>query len=99
MFVAGNLIIAVAQIFSMILTFFMWAIVIRALISWVNPDPYNPIVQILHRLTDPILGRLRRLIPMYNMGIDLTPLIAIISIIFLKLFVVTTLIQLGQRLQ
>lgn len=99
MFIAGNLVFALAQVISMVLTFFMWAIVIRALISWVNPDPYNPIVQILHRLTDPILSRLRRLIPMYNMGIDLSPLIAIVLIIFLKAFVVTSLLQLAQRMQ
>ncbi len=99
MFIVANLIVAFATVISMILTFFMWAIIIKAMISWVNPDPYNPIVQILNRLTEPILGRLRRLIPMYNMGIDLSPLIAIVLIIFIKTFVVTSMLQLAHRLQ
>lgn len=98
MFIAGNFIVAIAQIISMILTFFMWAIIIKSLISWVNPDPYNPIVQILNRITEPILSRLRRLIPMYNMGIDLSPLIAILLIIFVKIFVVTSLFQLADKM-
>ncbi|MBI3597156.1 MAG: YggT family protein [Nitrospirae bacterium] len=79
MFIAANLITAVAEVISLILYFYMWVIIIRALVSWVNPDPYNPIVQFLYKVTEPVLHPIRRLMPVYNMGIDLSPLIVILS--------------------
>ncbi|HEY5648500.1 MAG TPA: YggT family protein [Nitrospiria bacterium] len=98
MFVIANLLTALAQVIDIILSFFMWVIVIRAVISWVNPDPYNPIVQFLYRVTDPVLHRIRRFVPLI-MGIDFSPIIAILIIVFLKGFIVTTLIQLAQGLR
>ena len=70
MFVIGNFLVAVASVLSMLLSVYMWIIVIRALISWVNPDPYNPIVQFLRSATDPLLYRVRRVLPLNFGGID-----------------------------
>ncbi|HNV24432.1 MAG TPA: YggT family protein [Candidatus Omnitrophota bacterium] len=97
MFVISNLIISLAQILNIILTAVYWLILIRALVSWVNPDPYNTIVQFLYRTTEPILQPIRRFLP--SMGLDLSPLIAFLGIIFLKSFLVQTLIDIGIRLK
>jgi YggT family protein len=99
MFIAANFITAVAEVIGLILNFYMWVIIIRALISWVNPDPYNPIVQFLYKITEPVLHSVRRLLPVYNMGIDLSPLIVILILIFLRSFLVSSLYQLALRLQ
>ena len=89
MFVLSNLLMALAQVVSVIFSIAYWLVLIRALLSWVNPDPYNPIVQFIHQTTEPILEPIRRLIP--PMGIDLSPLIVFIAIIFLQNFLVRTL--------
>lgn len=99
MFVLGNLIEGVAKVLDMVLTIYIWIIVIRALISWVNPDPYNPIVQFLYRATEPVLRPIRRWLPFRNIGIDFSPVIVIAVIIFLQTFVVQSLIQLAFRLK
>lgn len=98
MFVAGNLIFAVATIFDYILSVASWLVIIRALLSWVNPDPTNVIVQILHNLTEPILAPFRRFVPSYSIGLDISPVFAIIAIWFLKLFLVRTLFGVAMRL-
>ncbi len=97
MFVMSNFISALAYMVDIALTIYYWIILIRALISWVNPDPYNPIVQFLHRVTEPILSPIRRLLP--NLPIDLSPMIAFFAIIFLKQFLVKTLYDLAIRFQ
>lgn len=91
MFVIGNFVAAIVQIFDMLLTAYLWIIIIRALISWVNPDPWNPIVQFLQRVTEPVLAPIRRRLPAWRTGIDLSPLVAILAIYFVKWFVVATL--------
>jgi YggT family protein len=96
--VMGNLILALAKVIDIGLIIYMWIIIIRALISWVSPNPYNPIVQFLYRATEPILWRVRRIIPIGRFGIDFSPLIVILIIIFLRSFVVKTLVQLAYRL-
>ena len=70
---------------------YMWIIIIRALLSWVNPDPYNPIVKFLHSITEPVLYRVRKAIPMPRMGLDLSPILIILAIIFLQTFLVGSL--------
>ncbi len=95
MFVAGNFIEALARIVDIGLTIYMWMIIIRAVLSWVNPDPYNPIVMFLYRSTEPVLYRIRRWIPMGNIGIDISPIIVILIIIFLQSFLVKSLLQLS----
>jgi len=76
----------------------MWVIIIRALISWVSPNPYNPIVRFLYSITEPLLWRIRRYLPVVFSGIDLSPVVAILAIIFLREFLVVTLHQIAIRL-
>ena len=99
MFVLGNFIQALAQVLGFIIDAFWWLVVIRALLSWVNPDPYNPIVQFIEKTTEPILQPLRQLIPVYKVGIDISPILAILILYFLKSFLVQTLIGISLRLQ
>lgn len=78
-------------IISSLFTIYIWIIIIRALISWVSPDPYNPIVQILYRLTEPVLRPLRRLVPPHKLGgLDLSPLIAILLLVLIRQTLVYT---------
>lgn len=93
MFVVENLIVALAKIIDLALTVYIWIIIARALISWVNPDPYNPIVTFLYRATEPVLAPVRRLIPIKGLGIDIAPIIVIMIIYFLQMFLVKTMIQ------
>ena len=99
MFILGNFLSATAQILKIVLELYMWIIIIRALLSWVNPDPYNPIVQILYSITEPVLYRVRQLIPMSGVGIDFSPIIVILAIIFLQSFLVNSIGMIAARLQ
>jgi YggT family protein len=99
MFVFGNVILGFARVLGVVLNIYMWVIIIRALLSWVNPDPYNPIVQFLTRITEPVLRPLRKLVPAYRLGIDLSPLIAILIIYFLEIAVVDTLVRIGHSMR
>ncbi len=98
MFIAGNFISALATILDMVLTFYMYVIVARAILSWVNPDPYNPIVQFLYKITEPVLYPIRQKMGRYTAGMDLSPMILILVIIFLQNFLVGSLFGLSQRL-
>ncbi len=94
----GDLIITVALILDFVLGIYIWVVIIAALISWVNPDPYNPIVRLLHAVTEPAFRPIRRLIG-YRLGpIDISPLIVILVIIFTQLFLIKSLIKLGYKL-
>jgi YggT family protein len=97
MFVVGNVLLAAATVVDYVLWLYMWIIIARALISWVNPDPWNPIVQFLERVTEPVLSPIRRWMG-WRMGIDLSPIIAILAIVFLQIAVVQTLKDLAVRL-
>lgn len=100
MFVIANLLEALATVLNLFLTILYWLILIRAIISWVNPDPYNPIVQFLYKTTEPILYPIRKLLPFdFTIGIDISPLIAFFLIMFLKIFLVKTLIGLSISLR
>jgi YggT family protein len=91
MFVINNFMMAIAQLLDFLLTAYMWIIIGRAIISWVNADPYNPIVRFLFEATEPILGRIRRMLPISVGGLDFSPLILILVIMFLQSFLVPTL--------
>jgi len=93
-----NIIIGIARVLEIVFEIYMWVIIIRALISWVNPDPYNPIVQILIRVTEPALRPLRKLVPPHKVGIDLSPLIAILIIIFLQYALIKNLYRFARYL-
>src|SRR5512135_592228 len=98
MFVLGNLILSAAGILDMLLSIYKWVIIIAALISWVNPDPYNPIVRFLYSVTEPVLRPIRRIIGFRLGPIDISPIVVILGIIFLQSFLVRTLIKLGYKL-
>ncbi len=97
MFVLSNFIDALAAVINILLTIMYWLILVRALISWVNPDPFNPIVQFLVRVTEPVLEPVRRLLP--PMGIDISPIIVFFIIIFLQRFLINSLYDVAMRLQ
>jgi YggT family protein len=100
MFILGNLLSAAATILHAVIFLLYLVLIFQAVISWVNPDPFNPIVRILHTITDPILTRIRARAPwLATSGIDFTPLAALLALLFLDLFLVETLRDLGHRLQ
>jgi YggT family protein len=98
MFVFGNLLIAVAKILDIILTLYTWIIIAQAIISWVRPDPYNPIVRFLYAVTEPVLRPIRRLLPVSWGGFDFSPLLVLLAVVFLQEFLIKSLIQLGYRM-
>jgi YggT family protein len=97
-FVIANILMGVAQVLNVALSLYLWLIVARAILSWVNPDPSNPIVRFLHRATDPVLFWIRRKIPAVYGGIDFSPLLVILAIYFLKAFAVASLFDLAASL-
>ena len=99
MFIIGNLVYALAHVIDIALSIYMWIVIISALISWVNPDPYNTIVRFLYGITEPVFAVVRRYLPVLPMGIDFSPLIVLLSIVFLQQFLVKTLIQLADALR
>lgn len=99
MFVVGNVLLGIATVLDYALWLYMWVIIARALISWVNPDPWNPIVQFLDRATEPVLSPIRRRIGWrMGVGVDLSPLVAILVITFLQYAVVQSLKDLALRM-
>ncbi|HWC02445.1 MAG TPA: YggT family protein [Methylomirabilota bacterium] len=96
MYVLGNLLLALAKLVDYVLWAYLWIIIIRAFLSWVNPDPWNPIVRFLHQVTEPVLRPIRRRLP-YS-AIDFSPLIAILGIYFLQWFLVPVLVRTAYRL-
>lgn len=109
MFILANLLDAIAWILHLGLFIYMWIIIIRAVLSWVNPDPYNPIVQFLYRGTEPVLQPVRRMLdrlaqmlhvtPTAALGFDFSPLVVIVGILFLDIFFVESLRELAWRLR
>ncbi len=99
MFVAGNLIIGLAKVVGMALELYFWVVVVRALMSWIRPDPYNPIVRFICSLVDPVTYRISRIIPTRIGMVDIAPLIMIAIIYFLKEFLVRSLVDIGISLR
>jgi YggT family protein len=98
MYFAGYFIRAIATILNMVLTLYLWIIIAQAVLSWVNPDPYNPIVRFINKVTEPVLGRIRSRVPLYFGGLDFSPMIAIFAILLLTYWLVPSLDQLGRNL-
>ncbi len=98
MFIISNFLNSLAVVIHIVLQLYMWILIARAVLSWVSPDPYNPIVRFLYGVTDPLLYRVQRLLPLQFGGIDLSPMVIIIVIIFLDSFLVRTLRQLAMQL-
>jgi YggT family protein len=98
MFVVSNFILTIARLLEILLEVYFWIIVVRALLSWVNPDRYNPIVRFLYQVTEPVLRPIRRRLSM-QMGLDLSPLIVILVIKVLQWFLVDSLRDLAVSLR
>ena len=98
MFILANFLMGLAKIIDIVLTLFMWIVIAQAVLSWVNPDPYNPIVRFINQVTEPVLYQIRKRIPTIFGGIDFSPILVLLGIIFLQAFLVQSLIQLAQRL-
>jgi YggT family protein len=99
MFIAGNVLDGLARVLDLVLTLYLWIVIIRALLSWVNPDPWNPIVRFLHRATEPVLAPIRRWLPSWRWGIDFSPLIVILAIYFVQHALVRSLTDLAWRMR
>ncbi len=93
--IIATLLEAIAQILHMVINLYIWVVIISALITWVNPDPYNPIVQMLRRVTEPAYSFVKRYIPTVIGGIDLSPIIIILGLQFFDLFIVKILFNLA----
>ena len=99
MFVASNFILAVARLLELVLWAYIWILIARAVLSWVNPDPFNPIVRFLYRVTEPVLRPIRHRLPTVAMGLDLSPMLVVLAIYFLEWFLVNTLRDLAMSLR
>ncbi len=99
MFVAANLMLGIAKVLDMVLWFYMWVLIARIVISWVSADPYNPIVRAVINMTEPLLYRIRRSLPVFGGGIDFSPLVVFAGIYFLQIFLVQSLVDLAMRLR
>jgi YggT family protein len=77
---------SIAVVILGVIKLYYWIVIISAILSWVRPDPYNPIVQMLDRLTQPAYAFIRRFIPTVFGGIDLAPIILLFALIFLETF-------------
>jgi YggT family protein len=95
MFIFSNFLLATASVLHLVLTLYMWIVIARALVSWVNADPYNPIVRFLYSATEPLLYRVRRTLPVVFSGIDFSALVVLIAIYFLQGFLVQSLSDLA----
>ncbi len=98
MFALTYLLEALASILDMALYIYTWVIIARALLSWVNPDPYNPIVRFLYNVTEPVLAWVRRRVPLIYGGLDLSPLLVLVVLYFLRIYLVRVLLRLAQTL-
>jgi YggT family protein len=96
--VLSTLILAIAQLFNLLVQLYIFIVIGRALISWVNPDPYNPIVRFLHNVTEPVFIRIRRVLPLVFSGIDLTPIAVLLILTFLQRLISGWLVQLAHSL-
>ncbi|MDW7774193.1 MAG: YggT family protein [Desulfobulbaceae bacterium] len=98
MFMLSNFLLALAKLIDIVLSVYIWIVIARAVISWVNADPYNPVVRFLVQVTDPLLSRFRRFLPPLG-GIDISPMLLILAIVFLQSFLVPTLQQIALSLR
>ena len=97
MFVFSNLLTAIAKVLDVVLVVFMWIVIARAILSWVSPDPYNPIVRFIHNITEPVLYQIRKRLPVNFGGIDFSPILVLLAVIFIRQFVVQSLYDFALR--
>lgn len=99
MFVASNFLLAVARVLGMLLHAYLWVVIIAVVMTWFNPDPFNPLVAFFRKATEPVFAFFRRKLPVVIGAVDLSPLLVIALIYFLETFLVRTLMDLASRLQ
>ncbi len=98
MFIIANFLNAVAYVLGYALNIYMWIVVAGAVLSWVSPDPNNPIVRFINTATEPVFYQIRKRLPVSFGGLDISPIIVILSIFFLQSFVVQSLHGIAQRM-
>jgi YggT family protein len=98
MFVIANLLVAVAQVLDYILWAYLWIIIGRVIVSWVNADAYNPMVRFLYSATEPVLERVRRRLPLHAGGFDLSPIVVWFAVVFLQRFLIRSIYDLANAL-
>lgn len=98
MYIPGYFLMAVANVLDIALTLFMWIVIARAILSWVNPDPYNPIVRFIHKVTEPVMYPIRTKLPINLGGMDFSPIIILLGIVFLRSFVVNSLLRMARSM-
>ncbi len=90
----SNIVYGVASVLQGLLTVYFWVVIIAALLSWVRPDPYSPVVRTLSALTEPVFYRVRKYLPFtFVGGLDLSPVVVLVVIQLLQTIVVRTLLQ------
>jgi len=98
MFVINYFFVAVANLINLIIVVYIWIIIARAILSWVSPDPYIPLVRFLHRVTEPVLRPIRERLPSHQFGLDFSPMIVILVLYFLKEFLVPVLYRIATEI-
>jgi YggT family protein len=99
MFILANLLFAIAQVLDYVLWAYIWILIGRIVISWVNADYQNPIVRFLYAATEPVLERVRQRLPIFAGGFDLSPVVVWLAVIFLQRFLVRSLYDLAYSLR
>ena len=99
MILLANLLIGLGQVLNAVLSFMILLVVVRAVLSWVNPDPYNPIVRFLNDSTDPLLNWMQRRVKLNFGRIDFAPVVLLFALLFLQYFLCQSLIDYGARLK
>ena len=98
MFVANYFFVALANLLNLIIIVYIWIIIARAILSWVSPDPYNPVVRFLYRVTEPVLRPVRERLGAFQIGLDFSPMIVILVLYFLKEFLVPVLYRIATEI-
>lgn len=96
--ILGNLLVGLAKVLNVVLFLYLWIILARAIVSWFQPNPSHPAVRFLYQVTEPVLGRIRRILPIQFGGLDFSPIIVFLAILFLQEFLVKSLLQIGVKL-
>jgi YggT family protein len=94
----SNFLFACAKVIDWILVVYMWIVIARVVLSWVSPDPYNPIVRFINNVTEPVLYQIRKRLPLVYGGLDLSPILVFLAIMFLRAFVVQTLFDFSRTI-
>jgi len=98
MFIINYFFIALANLVNLVIIAYIWIIIARAIVSWVSPDPSNPIVRFLYRVTEPVLRPVRERLPTYQIGLDFSPMIVILVLYFLKEFLIPVLYRIATEI-